>query len=140
VVFSRVPKKVGGLAGSESEESSSGSEAKREVAKKEQRGRVIFEITGPLSRRTILYKVIPSYPEWAEKEGIEAGVSIHFVVLSNGKVKDNIYVVRTSGYPLMDKLVMEALSHWEFASLKGDLYGKEEWGVLTFYFSLEGGT
>jgi len=140
VVFSRVPKRERGLAGSGSEESSSGSGAKKEVARKERRGgRVIFEITGPLSRRTILRKVIPSYPEWAEKEGIEAGVSIHFVVLSNGKVKDNIYVVRTSGYPVMDKLVMDALSHWQFASLVGDLYGKEEWGVLTFYFSLEGG-
>lgn len=139
VVFSRVPKRERGLAGSGSEESSSGSGAKKEVTRKEQRGRVIFEITGPLSRRTILRKVIPSYPEWAEKEGIEAGVSIHFVVLSNGKVKDNIYVVRTSGYPVMDKLVMDALSHWQFASLKGDLYGKEEWGVLTFYFSFEGG-
>jgi len=140
VVFSRVPKRERGLAGSGSEESSSGSGAKKEVARKERRGgRVIFEITGPLSRRTILRKVIPSYPEWAEKEGIEAGVSVHFVVLSNGKVKDNIYVVRTSGYPVMDKLVMDALSHWQFASLVGDLYGKEEWGVLTFYFSLEGG-
>ncbi len=139
VVFSRVPKRERGLAGSGSEESNSGSEAQREIARKERRGRVIFEITGPLSRRTILRKVIPSYPEWAEKEGIEAGVSVHFVVLSNGKVKDNIYVVRTSGYPVMDKLVMDALSHWQFASLVGDLYGKEEWGVLTFYFSLEGG-
>lgn len=139
VVFSRVPKREGGLAGSGSEESSSGSGAQREVAKKGQRGRVIFEITGPLSKRTILHKVLPSYPEWAEKEGIEAGVRIHFVVLSNGKVKDNIYVVRTSGYPFMDKLVMEALRDWLFASLKGDIYGKEEWGVLTFYFSLEGG-
>ena len=110
------------------------------IAKKEPRGRVIFEIRGPLSRRTVLYRELPSYPEWAEKEGIEAGVSVHFVVLSKGKVKDNIYVARTSGYPVLDKLVMEALRHWQFASLKGDLYGKEEWGVFTFYFSFEGGT
>ncbi|MCJ7646581.1 energy transducer TonB [bacterium] len=130
VVFSRAPRKE--------EESASGSglEEDQGVARKEQRGRVIFEIRGPLSRRTVLYKDIPSYPEWAEKEGIEAGVSIHFVVLSTGEVKDNIYVVRTSGYPVLDKLVMEALRNWEFASLQGDLYGKEEWGVLTFYFSL----
>ena len=131
VVFSRVPAKEGGSRGA-----GSGSEASKEVAKKEQRGRVIFEITGPLSRRRVLYREIPSYPEWAEKEGIEAGVSVHFVVLSNGKVKDNIYVVRTSGYPVIDNLVMEALRNWQFTSLEGDLYGKEEWGVLTFYFSL----
>jgi len=134
VVFSRVPAKGRGSGGSESH---SGTDKK--VAKKEPRGRVIFEIRGPLSRRTVLYRELPSYPGWAEKEGIEAGVSVHFVVLSKGKVKDNIYVMRTSGYPVLDKLVMEALSHWRFASLKGDIYGKEEWGILTFYFSLEGG-
>jgi len=132
VVFSRAPRKEKESA------PGSGLEEDNGVARKEQRGRVIFEIRGPLSRRTVLYKDIPSYPEWAEKEGIEAGVSIHFVVLSNGKVKDNIYVVTTSGYPVLDKLVMEALKNWEFASLEGDLYGKEEWGLLTFYFSLNG--
>jgi len=139
VVLSRAAKKGSGLAGSGSEESSSPSEADDRVAKRERRGRVIFEIRGPLSDRIVLYRELPSYPEWAEKEGIEAGVSVHFVVLSDGKVKDNIYVVKTSGYPVLDKLVMEVLRNWKFASLKGDLYGKEEWGVLTFYFSFEGG-
>ncbi|MBA7537124.1 hypothetical protein ES705_29391 [subsurface metagenome] len=134
VVFSRAPAKGRGSGGSGSR-----SGADKKIAKKEHRGRVIFEIRGPLSRRTVLYRELPSYPEWAEKEGIEAGVSVHFVVLSKGKVKDNIYVVRTSGYPVLDKLVMEALRNWKFASLKGDIYGKEEWGILTFYFSLEGG-
>jgi len=134
VVFSRAPAKGRGSGGSGSR-----SKADKKIAKKEPRGRVIFEIRGPLSRRTVLYRELPSYPEWAEKEGIEAGVSVHFVVLSKGKVKDNIYVVRTSGYPVLDKLVMEALRNWRFASLKGDIYGKEEWGILTFYFSLEGG-
>ena len=138
VVFSGVAKKGRGLVGSGTEESSSASRADKKIAKRGLRGKVIFEIRGPLSRRTVLYRELPSYPEWAEKEGIEAGVSVHFVVLSNGKVKDNIYVVRTSGYPVLDKLVMEALSNWRFASLKGDIYGKEEWGILTFYFSLEG--
>jgi len=134
VVFSQAPAKEGesGGSGSRSQES-------KGVTKKEPRGRVIFEIRGPLSDRIVLYRELPSYPEWAEKEGIEAGVSVHFVVLSDGKVKDNIYVVKTSGYPVLDKLVMEVLRNWKFASLKGDLYGKEEWGVLTFYFSFEGG-
>jgi len=139
MVVSRVVKKGSGLAGSGSEESNSSSGADKGVAKREHRGRVIFEIRGPLSDRTIFYRELPSYPEWAEKEGIEAGVSVHFVVLSDGKVKDNLYVVKTSGYPVLDKLVMEALRNWKFASLRGDLYGKEEWGVLTFYFSFEGG-
>ncbi len=130
VVFSRAPRKERESATSSDLEEDTG------VTRREQRGRVIFEIRGPLSGRMVVYKDIPSYPEWVEKEGIEAGVSVHFVVLSNGMVKDNIYVVRTSGYPFLDKLVMEALRHWQFASLEGDLYGKEEWGVLTFYFSL----
>lgn len=139
VVFARAPKAERGLAGPESEDSGSGSEESGGVTRRAPKGRVIFEIMGPLSKRAISHKIIPSYPEWAEKEGIEAGVSVHFVVLSNGEVKENIYVVTTSGYPTIDKLVMDALRQWRFAPLKGDAYGREEWGVLNFYFSLKGG-
>jgi len=140
VVFSRASGTEPELAGYVGGDSGSGKEAGKGGTRKEQKGTVIFEIVGSLSQRAVLRKVIPSYPEWAEKEGIEAGVSVYFVVLSDGKVKDNIYVVKTSGYPAIDKLVMEALRYWQFSSLKGDQYGKEEWGVLTFYFSLAGGT
>jgi TonB family protein len=99
--------------------------------------KTLFEIVGPLANRKIIHKIIPEYPEWAKRQGVDAAVSLHFVVLSNGKVKKNIYVERTSGYSKLDRLVMDALSQWVFAALEKKFYGKEQWGVITFYFYLK---
>ena len=107
------------------------------IKRAESKGRALFEITGPLANREIISKVIPKYPEWAKRRGIDAAVSLHFVVLSNGKVKKNIYVQRTSGYPKFDQLVLESLSKWFFAPLQKKFYGKEQWGIITFYFYLK---
>ncbi|MCK5534177.1 energy transducer TonB [bacterium] len=106
---------------------------RRTAAKK----RTLFEIVGPLANREILDKVVPKYPEWAKRQGVDAAVSLHFVVLSNGKVKKNIYVQRTSGYSRLDQLVTNALSQWVFVALEKKFYGKEQWGVITFYFNLK---
>ncbi len=106
---------------------------RRTTAKK----KTLFEIVGPLANREIIHKVVPKYPEWAKRQGVDAAVSLHFVVLSNGNVKRNIYVERTSGYSKLDRLVIDALSKWVFAALEKKFYGKEQWGVITFYFNLK---
>ena len=106
---------------------------RRTTAKK----KTLFEIVGPLANREIIHKVVPKYPEWAKRQGVDAAVSLHFVVLSNGNVKRNIYVERTSGYSKLDRLVIDALSTWVFAALEKKFYGKEQWGVITFYFNLK---
>ena len=106
---------------------------RRTTAKK----KTMFEIVGPLANRKIIHKIIPEYPEWAKRQGVDAAVSLHFVVLSNGKVKKTIYVERTSGYSKLDKLVTDALGQWVFVALERKFYGKEQWGVITFYFNLK---
>ena len=98
--------------------------------------KVLFEITGQLAGRKILYQKIPEYPDWAKKEGIKARVGLYLEVLSDGKVKNTILVQQTSGYPRLDKLTADALLEWIFEALPPSEYGKVQWGVITFRFDV----
>ncbi len=94
-----------------------------------------FEIAGPLNNRPILHKVIPQYPAWAEEQGIIGSVRIWFTVTSDGSVRSNMRVTKTTGYPDLDKLALDALKQWTFAvSNMGE--DTSQWGIITFTFSL----
>ncbi len=94
-----------------------------------------FEIAGPLNNRTIVRKVIPQYPAWAEEQGIIGSVRIWFMVTGDGQVRSNMRLTKTTGYPELDKLALDALRQWRFASFSsGDEAG--QWGIITFTFSL----
>lgn len=94
-----------------------------------------FEIAGPLNNRTITHKVIPQYPAWAEEQGIIGSVRIWFTVTSDGTVRSNMRVTKTTGYPDLDKLALEALKQWQFASFASS-DESSQWGIITFTFSL----
>ncbi|HRY29049.1 MAG TPA: TonB family protein [Elusimicrobiota bacterium] len=96
----------------------------------------MFLITGPLADRKALSRVVPEYPEWAREKGVEAAVLIQFTVTPEGAVKDNMLVVRTSGYPPLDALAVKALAQWKFAPLPPDQY-RDEIGTITFNFSVQ---
>lgn len=95
-----------------------------------------FSITGPLSHRKILSIKLPKYPRWAEESGLEAQISIRLTVTPNGKVKSNLFIEQTSGYPEFDQLVMDAVSGIRFVPLERQEF-VEEWGVATFNFKLK---
>jgi len=95
----------------------------------------IYEISGPLSNRKILKKVLPEYPEWAQKQGLEFSCTLLFYVLSDGIVKDNIVIYKSSGDVRIDKSAIQTLNQWEFVALPSDQYGEEQWGYITFNFS-----
>lgn len=95
-----------------------------------------FEISGPMSNRPIAFKVIPQYPAWAEEQGIIGSVRLYFTVTPEGNVRPNIRVTKTTGYPQLDQLGIDALKQWKFAPLNSADEGKGEWGILTFNFSL----
>lgn len=99
------------------------------------RKKEMFTITGPLKDRTILKRVIPDYPSWAQTRGIEASVVLEFVVVPEGKVKNAIVVRRTSGYPRLDQSAISALRQWVFAPLAQDV-NREEVGLITFNYTL----
>lgn len=95
------------------------------------------EIVGPLAKRKVLSHSVPSYPQWAKDKGVEAEVVIRFFVSADGRVRDNLFLERTSGYKDLDQQSMKALKSWIFAPLpKGDLQA-DQWGIITFRFRLK---
>ena len=79
--------------------------------------------------------MIPQYPAWAEEQGIIGSVRIWFTVTSDGTVRSNMRVTKTTGYPDLDKLALEALKQWTFASFES-ADESNQWGIITFTFSL----
>jgi TonB family protein len=93
------------------------------------------EIEGPLADRKISAYSVPPFPDWARSQGIlEASVGIRFTVDEDGIVMSGMRVVNTSGYGRLDKLAMESLKSWRFASQPG---AGVQWGVITFRFVVE---
>lgn len=93
-------------------------------------------ITGQLASRKILHKSTPKFPLWAKKQGVGATISMNFTVMEDGRVKENILVVRTSGSKEWDDAVIQALKEWRFAPLstKGR---RDQTGVITFQFVID---
>ncbi len=95
-----------------------------------------FSMEGPLKYRKILKMDLPPYPRWAEEKAIETSVSFRLWVNAKGRVKDNMYLEKTSGYSELDHLAKEALMKFIFVPLPSNLPQDDEWGVATFRFEL----
>ena len=93
-----------------------------------------LEISGPLAGRKILSLSLPKYPDWAREKEIEADVVIRFFVSADGRVMDRMILERTSGYPELDQLSMDALKKFVFVPLQGE---DDQWGIITFRFRLK---
>ncbi|MEO0084698.1 MAG: energy transducer TonB [candidate division WOR-3 bacterium] len=105
------------------------------IATEPVRGTNIF-IAGPISKRTILTKFLPQYPEWALQRGISGVAIIRIWVLPDGTVKETMTIEQSSGYPELDMLVINALRRWKFAPLSPQVVQEVQWGVITFKFCL----
>ncbi len=92
-------------------------------------------ISGPLSSRKITYKPTTPYPLWAQERGLTATISVQIAVNPNGTVKDNVFVIRTSGFGSWDRLVINSVRQWKFASIQDS--GIVQTGIITFTFVLE---
>lgn len=92
-------------------------------------------LVGPVADRQLISHRLPGYPEWAKREGVEATVKLYFIVLPNGRVKENIMIQKTSGFQDFDRNAIEALLIWRFEPLRGGKTG-EQWGSITFNFQL----
>jgi TonB family protein len=91
-------------------------------------------IQGDIAGRQILVAKKPPYPRWAQEQGLEAAVTIYFVVRPDGTVKDNLIIERSSNYPELDQLAKEALLQFKFAPISGS---DDQSGYATFRFMLE---
>jgi TonB family protein len=92
-------------------------------------------ISGPLSSRKITYKPTTPYPVWAEERGLTATICVQIAVNPNGTVKENVFVIRTSGFGSWDRLVINSVRQWKFASIQDS--GIVQTGIITFNFVLE---
>jgi len=93
------------------------------------------ELAGPIADRAILRHVTPVYPDWAKRDGVEAVVTLYFIVRADGSVKENILVQKTAGFGDFDDSARAALAAWRFEPLRGGRTG-EQWGTITFHFRL----
>jgi TonB family protein len=92
-------------------------------------------VAGPVDDRPLISFRKPEYPEWAKDEAVEGSVRIYFVVLPDGRIKENIMIQKTSGFSDFDDNAMAALRSWRFEPLKGGATG-EQWGTITFQYRL----
>jgi TonB family protein len=92
-------------------------------------------MTGPVADRPIVSYESPDYPEWAKTEGVEGSVMIYFVVLADGRVKENVMVQRTSGFADFDQNAVSAILAWRFERLDAGKTG-EQWGTILFHYRL----
>jgi TonB family protein len=93
-------------------------------------------LSGPISERKILRKVLPRYPDWALKKGISGTIVIRLWVSPEGDVRENVEVVESSGYPDLDQAVVSALLCWKFAPLPENVKKENQWGLVTVRFVL----
>jgi len=93
-------------------------------------------ISGQIQGRKILQRVAPVYSEQATAKGWEGIVAVHFTVLADGRVKDNVYFDQTSVHRDLNQAAMAAIKQFRFAPLPSDQAAIEQWGVITIVFRL----
>ncbi len=91
-------------------------------------------ISGEISGRPLEAAVKPVYPRWAQREGIEASVTIRFTVRPDGTVKENAIIERSSGHTELDENAKEALFKFRFAPIEE---AEDQSGYATFRYMLE---
>ena len=92
-------------------------------------------LAGPVADRPVISYFMPTYPEWAKSEAVEASVTLYFVVLPDGRVKENVQVQKTAGFVDFDQNALDALLKWRFEPLAGSA-AEEQWGTITFRYRL----
>jgi len=93
-------------------------------------------LAGPVADRRVIDFTMPTYPAWATSQAVEATVTLYFLVLPSGQVKENIQVQKTAGFQEFDTNAVRALQSWRFAPLSGG-DAREQWGTITFRYRLK---
>ena len=93
-------------------------------------------ISGQIAGRKILTRAPAEYTDRARSKGWEGVVAVHFTVLPNGRVKDNVYFDQTSVHRDLNQAAMKAIRKFKFAPLPASQGSVEQWGVITIVFRL----
>lgn len=89
-------------------------------------------LSGPASRRRVVYSPLPRYPNWARERGVEAYLELKFWVESNGSVRD-VEILKSSGYPDLDLVAVGTIGRWRFEA--EDV--QANWAILPLRFQLQ---
>lgn len=98
---------------------------------------VNMSITGQIQGRKILQSAPALYTAQAKKKGWEGVVAVHFTVMADGRVKDNVYFDQTSVHRDLNQAAMAAIKKFRFAPLGPGQAAVEQWGVITIVFKLK---
>ncbi|MCM8769423.1 MAG: energy transducer TonB [Candidatus Omnitrophica bacterium] len=96
-------------------------------------GTISEEITGPGGQRKLVYRHPFTYPDWAQKKGLEGNIRLRFWLLPDGRV-DQTELLVSSGWPELDILVEDAFRKWLFESVAED---RKVWGEIVFRLRLK---
>ena len=91
-----------------------------------------FSITGELSTRKILRKVLPQYP--AGYERLERTV-VKLSEAPEGEVT-RLLLIKTGG-AVFDRITLEALREWKFEALPPNVEQMDQEGTITFFYELQ---
>ena len=91
-----------------------------------------FSITGALSKRKILKKVLPPYPAGYEER---TDVQVRLTVGPAGEVK-KLLLMKTGG-AVFDNTTLEALREWRWEPLPLSMTQMDQEGIITFFYELK---
>ncbi len=91
-----------------------------------------FSITGALSERKILTKVLPKYPPGYEER---TDVEVRITVMPKGGVR-KLMLLKTGG-AVFDNITLEALREWKWEPLPPNAKQTDQEGIITFFYELK---
>ncbi|MBL0058054.1 MAG: TonB family protein [Elusimicrobia bacterium] len=97
----------------------------------------IFPIYGELKDRVVKYQELPEVPDAFKKKGEQNVVQFRFWVTRDGRVKENIELLKGSGSAGLDEIARTALLHWVFSSLPPEKGNLVQSGTIEFKFSFK---
>lgn len=89
----------------------------------------MYTLEGEIIHRSVLNKVIPSYPEGLQRS---SNVKLRFDVLPNGSVR-NIVVIQKAEQ-VLEQTSIEAIRQWKFNPIQSDIV---QTGFITFRYELK---
>ncbi len=95
-----------------------------------------FQISGPISKRSVLRRIYPQYPRSAQMAGVSGETMVKFWVSPDGII-ERIVIEKTSGSDELDRAAVDAVKKWLFAPLGGVEAQIDQWGVLNVRFELK---
>ena len=98
-------------------------------------GGVSWSVDGPVGNRRILSRVSPESPDWIATRNLDLTVTVRFQVLPDGSVKSGAVIQKTSGFPEIDRLALQALRRWRFQTVPAKSGAPEVWGRVAFRFT-----